>query len=246
MDPSDRLVESMRKNYGELPNLRVEQGGVGKTVGTMKPRDGTFSMDMDKEFKIYTLDSLFYDKGERLGLLHLDVEGFEFDVLKGGLQTLRAYKPIMTTEVRVHKDPEYTKELLELLDTEGYDSYVINEVCGYPHMDFRNILNIPRGLSLKFSESDTANMLLATEAITRVTGNKDLSIFEAVYPCCALGGECCPGNDINANSCCSEDLVMDYVTKNNLQKPNSMMGWHLSMVTFKTRQYHLRQRRKIK
>lgn len=246
MDPSDKLVEEIRKNFGKLPNLRVEQGGVGKTVGMMKPRDSSFNMDLDQEFKIYTLDSLFYDKGERLGLLHLDVEGLELDVLKGGLQTLRAYKPIMTTEVRVHKDPEYTKELLELLDREGYDSYVIYEVCGYPHMDFRNILNIPRSLSARFAKSDTANVLLATEAIARVTGNGDNSILNAVYPCCALGGECCPGNDINAKSCCSETLVMNYLTKNNLKKPPSMMGWKSGRISFQTWQWRLRQRQKVK
>ena len=247
MDPSDKLVEEIRNNFGKLPNLRVEQGGVGKTVGVMKPRDSSFNMDLDQEFKIYTLDSLFYDKGERLGLLHLDVEGLELDVLKGGLQTLRAYKPIMTTEVRVHKDPEYTKELLELLDREGYDSYVINEVCGYPHMDYRNILNIPRGLSARFADSDTANILLATEAIARVAGNEDWSIFKAVYPCCALGGECCPGNDINAKSCCSESLVVNYLTKNNLQqKPPSMMGWRSGRISFHKWQRRLRQRQKVK
>ena len=31
----------------------------------------------------------------------------------------------------------------------GYGSYVINEVYGYPHMDYRNLLNIPRALSKK-------------------------------------------------------------------------------------------------
>ena len=152
----------------------------------------------------------------------------------------------MTTEVRVHKDPKFTKELLGLLDREGYDTYVINEVCGYPHLDYRNILNIPRDLSIQFGNSDTANLLFASEAIARVTASEEWSIFEAVYPCCALGGECCPSDDINAKSCCSEGLVMDWLNKNNVVKPPSMTGWKNARISFEKKQWRLGQRQKIK
>jgi len=248
MDPSPRNVEGIRQRYGKLPNLRIEQGGVGKAVGTMKPRDSSFGMDMEEEFKVFTLDSLFFEKHERLGLLHLDVEGLELDVLQGGLQTIRAYRPIMTTEVRVHQDPEYTVELLNLLDREGYDSYVISEVCGFPHLDFRNLLNIPREMSAAFGKSDAVNLLFASEAITRVDTSRDeyVSIFKVVYPCCALGGECCPGNDINDKSCCSEQLVMDWAKRNNFVKPGSMMGWKSARIWFEKWHWRLGQRQKQK
>lgn len=248
MDPSPRNVKGIQQEFGNLPNFRVEQGGVGKEVGTMKPRDKSFAMNMEEEFKIFTLDSLFFDKQERLGLLHLDVEGLELDVLKGGLQTIRLYKPIMTTEVRVHQDPKYTVELLNLLDKEGYDSYVISEVCGYPHLDYRNLLNIPRELSAAFGKSDTINLLFASEAITRVesSGGEYVSIFEVVLPCCALGGECCPGNDIMAQHCCSEALVMDWAKKNNSMRPSSMIGWKSARIWFEKWHWRLLQRQKLK
>jgi FkbM family methyltransferase len=245
LDPSPDLVEKIKAVFGKLPNLRVEQGGLGKEVGVMKPRDKYFNMDLDAEFPVYSLDSLFYDKGVKLAFAHLDVEGLELDVLKGGVQTLRADRPIFTTEVRVH-DHEYTTELLNFLDQEGYDTYVINEVCGYPFMDLRNLLNIPRKMSKTFARSDTFNLLLATDSIFRVTADEDNSIFEAVYPCCALGGECCPGDDLADPSCCSEVLVDNWLEQNNINKrPPAMVGWKSARKEFETWQYRLRARSNI-
>lgn len=61
-----------------------QQGGLGQHVGTMKVPDSSFQMPIGSEFLVYTLDSLFYDQGKKLGFAHLDLEGLELDVLKGG------------------------------------------------------------------------------------------------------------------------------------------------------------------
>jgi FkbM family methyltransferase len=243
IDPSPRNLQTNQENYSELPNLRVQQGGLGKTVGVAKPVDSSFHMDLDAEFPVYTLDSLFYDKNEKLGFAHLDVEGLELDVIKGGLKTIHAYKPIFTTELRVHANPEYTKELLTLLDQNGYDSYVIHEVCGYPHMDYRNLLNVPRKMSTQLGMSDTFNLLLATQSIVRVSRD---TIFENVFPCCAVGGECCPGKDPKANTCCSESAVAEWHEKNNVfKRPPAMFGWKTARKEFETWHWRLRERNKI-
>ena len=241
LDPSPANVEGMKKEYGELPNLRIEQGGLSTEVGIMKPRDDSFKMDLNETFQLFTLDSLFYNKGEKLGFAHLDVEGLELDVLKGGVETLRAYKPILTTEIRVH-DHKNTTELLKFLDKESYDTYIIDEVCGFPHQDLRNLLNIPRSLSRRMAKSDTFNLLHATESIFRVDVD---NIFEVVLPCCAQGGECCPGGDLKAATCCDEKSVTNWYTKNNIKmSPASMFGWKNSRKAYETWQYRLRKRSK--
>ena len=94
----------------------------------MKARDESFQMEVGAEFPLYTIDSLFYEKGRKLAFAHLDVEGLELDVLKGAVQTMRQSRPIFTTEVRVHKDVAYTDALMDFIFDLGYDSYVINEV----------------------------------------------------------------------------------------------------------------------
>jgi len=244
LDPSPKNVELAKERYGALPNLEILQGGLGDKVGVMKARDATFEMQVGAEFPLYTIDSLFYEKGKKLAFAHLDVEGLELDVLKGAIQTIRQSKPIFTTEVRVYKDVAYTDELMNFIFDLGYDSYVINEVCGYPHMDYRNLLNIPRSMSLELVHSDTFNLLDATKSIFRLPVRKEdqKTIFDLVMPCCALGGECCPGDDINDKSCCSEERVKKWLDGNKQDVNLNYYTWKEPRKSFGRFRYRLKQR----
>lgn len=244
MDPSPKLVQHMKDTWGFLENIEIRQGGLGLQVGTMKPRDDSFNMDIDAEFPVYTLDSMYFDKGEKLAFAHLDLEGLELDVLKGGLNTLRSNKPVFTAELRVH-ETEKTTPLLDFIDSLGYDVYVIDEPCGMPPMDLRNILCIPRSKSVAFGRSNGFNLLLAMDAIKRVT-SKDIA--EIILPCCALGGECCPGNDLNGRDCCNEEIVLEWYSKQSsatLSKPAATLGFKHGAQEFLRRQWRLRQRQKV-
>lgn len=240
MDPSPKLVKHMQEKYGSLVNFEARQGGLGREVGVMKPRDDSFNMEMDAEFPLHTIDSMYFDKGEKLAFAHLDVEGLEFDVLNGGLNTIRANKPVFTVELRVH-ETDKTTALLDLIDSEGYDTYVIDEVCGWPHIDLRNVLCIPRERSEAFGQSDAFNLLLATDALKRVTSE---TIAETILPCCALGGECCPGDNLNGKGCCTEEVVIAWYDKHQdvNRPPQSMLGFKTARKEFLTWQYRLRKR----
>lgn len=244
MDPSPTLVRQMQTNYGSLANFEVMQGGLGREVGTMKPRDDSFNMDKNEAFPLHTIDSIYYDKGETLAFAHLDVEGLEFDVLNGGLKTIRSNKPMFTVELRVH-ETDKTKQLLDLIDSEGYDAYVIDEVCGWPHIDLRNVLCIPRNRSKAFGKSDGFILLLMANALKRVTSD---DIAQQILPCCALGGECCLGNDLNGEHCCTEKVVLDWYDKHQEvnRPPPSMLGWKTARKEFLTQQYRLGKRQRTK
>lgn len=244
MDPSPKNIQKiLDSSFGSLPNLKTHVAGVGKEVGVMKPRDKSFQMNLDAEFRVETLDSMFYDKGEKLAFAHIDVEGPELDTLKGGVQTIKANLPVFTTELRVHKDPKYSRELLDFINGLGHDSYVVDEVCGFPHMDFRNILNVPRKLSGKLTNSDAFALGLATEAMFRVDSE---SIFRQVYPCCAIGGECCPGGDPDAKECCGTTLVNDWLQANGQQRRVASKDWKAAHRVTHARQNMLLRRAKMK
>jgi len=163
LDPSPRNVKTAKEKYGALKNLVILPGGLGEKVGTMKARDESF-----EEFPLYTLDSLFFEQGKKLAFAHLD--GLELDVLKGAIQTIRKSKPIFTMEVRVHKDVAYTDALMDFISDLGYDTYVINEVCGFHHMDYSNLLNVPRSISVELMHSDAFNILECVESINLIVG----------------------------------------------------------------------------
>ncbi|KAL7495983.1 LOW QUALITY PROTEIN: hypothetical protein ACHAWT_008311 [Skeletonema menzelii] len=247
LDPSPTNVKVAMERYGALPNLKILQGGLGEKVGSMKARDESFQMEVGAEFPLYTIDSLFYEKRKKLAFAHLDVEGLELDVLKGAVQTIRQSKPIFTTEVRVHKDIAYTDALMDFIFDLGYDSYVINEVCGFPHMDYRNLLNIPRSLSNELMHSDTFNLLDTTKSIFRLPVRREgaKTIFDLVMPCCALGGACCPGNDINDKSCCSEELVRKWLNENNPDVNLNYYTWKEARKNFGRFRYRVNQRSKV-
>ena len=142
IDPPPEYVETLKIKYGAIKNLGILQG------------------NLMAEFPLYTLDSFFYEQGKKkLAFAHLDVEGLELDVLKGAIQTIRQSKPIFTMKVRVHKDVAYTDALMGFISDLGYDTYVINEVRGSYHMDYSNLLNVPRSISVELLHSDTFNLL---------------------------------------------------------------------------------------
>ena len=210
----------------------------------MKPRDNSFSMDMNVEFPVYTLDSMFFDKGLKLALAHLDLEGLELETLLGGLKTIRAYKPVFTVELRVH-ETEKTTPLLDLIAREGYDTYVIDEPCGMPPVDLRNILCIPRDRSTAFGMSDAFNILLKMKGIQRITSD---DIAKVILPCCALGGECCQGNDLNGKDCCTEKVVLEWHKKHkeSHEAPIGTLAFKEGRQEFLRQQYRLRKRDKTK
>lgn len=242
MDPSPKNIQRIKDSYGSLANLEIRQGGLGREVGTMKPRDKSFEMDLNSEFQVFTLDSMFFDKGEKLAFAHLDVEGLELDALQGGVATIRANKPVFTVELRVHETNK-TTPLLDFIDSLGYDTYVIDEPCGWPYVDLRNVLCIPRRKSEDFGKSDGFNLMLVMGGIQRVTSE---DITQRILPCCALGGECCPGNDLDGANCCTEKMVFEWHNNNKekLNKPVVTLGFKEGRQEFLKQQYRLRMREK--
>lgn len=222
IDPSPKNVAKIQEKFGALPNLRVKAAGMGREVGKMKARDSSFNMPVGAEFDVLTLDSMFFDKGIDLAFAHLDVEGLELDVLHGAVETIAHSKPLFTAEVRVHKEPAFTTKLLGFIDSMEYDAYIIDEVCGYPHMDYRNLLCFPRTMMKKLEYSPTFNLAIATKAIFRVEAS---SIAELVLPCCKAGGECCPSGDVTDKQCCSERLTGKWLHNNERVTPPAMTNF---------------------
>ena len=86
----------------------------------------------DLAVPVRTLDDLFATdwRGERLSLLHLDVESAERDVLRGGVETLRRDMPVLTVEVHVHLQPSRTRALVRFLASNRYEVFLVEEICG--------------------------------------------------------------------------------------------------------------------
>ena len=95
----------------------------------------------NKEYAV-SLDSL-YDDGDikDIGMIHLDVEGMEYRVMKGGENIIKKYLPIITFEQ--HLEIDNTDEIKTFLKKQKYIIYMIDEILPGCRLDCRNFLAFP-------------------------------------------------------------------------------------------------------
>ena len=92
-------------------------------------------------YPVYTIDQLM--RHHRLALAHIDVEGYEIDVLEGARRTLQRDRPPISVETFPKTNPARHSQLISVLSDINYDCKTIRERCGYPD-DCRNMLCAPK------------------------------------------------------------------------------------------------------
>jgi FkbM family methyltransferase len=127
---SDRA--GVRLHYqGKLNHARFNSEGLGRASGLVTT----------------TLDELVgEERWSAVGLMHVDVEGFEMNVLRGALQIIDASRPVVLFEQHISK--ENVMEIRDLLRSKGYQVYMINEVLPGCSLDCRNFIAVPDGLGI--------------------------------------------------------------------------------------------------
>lgn len=138
-EPLPRLQQQMRRSIAEnnFTQVSIEPVALGVTSGVAKlslveENVGASSLQNvadDRavgdviEVSVSTFDS-YRDKLTRLDLIKIDIEGSEFEALKGGEEILRAFKPVIILEFSPHvyeKDyPGKSLALYEYLTGLGY------------------------------------------------------------------------------------------------------------------------------
>jgi FkbM family methyltransferase len=76
-----------------------------------------------------------------IGYIHLDVEGMEYQVLRGGGTLIDKYRPIITFEQHLELDD--VPKTVQFLQDRGYNVYMIDEVLPGCRLDCRNFLAFP-------------------------------------------------------------------------------------------------------
>lgn len=129
-EPADKNYSCLKENVKFFNNIKIYKFAIGdkeEELDLELPKDnpncGAFSFKDFKHIKegknvervkVVTLDSLSLDPN----LIKIDTQGFEKNVLIGGLETIKRSTPIILAEVG-KKGP--TKELLDVLSPLGYE-----------------------------------------------------------------------------------------------------------------------------
>jgi len=130
---------------------RGGDGTVNEGLGTLYPSEATPLLSC--EIKLTTLDDFCNEMSiDRLDLIKIDVEGSELDVLKGGAETLKRFRPRLIIEVQrqsAEASGATDVEILKHLEGLGYSFFSIGRKAKlqvlYPDQlkRFQNVLCVP-------------------------------------------------------------------------------------------------------
>jgi FkbM family methyltransferase len=155
----DYIIESSKLN--KLSNIDIIEYALGETnekkdiypvgSGTSFIKDFTKHGKNKINIEIKVLDDVVKEKKiDNIHFVKIDVEGFEFEVLKGAKNTIESFKPIIFTEICQNKDGRqgtYTnpnfKKTIEYIEQFGY----ITQILEYGTLKkFDKNTNPPRGV----------------------------------------------------------------------------------------------------
>ena len=137
---SEGLSDTKGKNHWSFLSI-ANPGGSGMESDKGKPSSKVVNTPKEKEYEIntITLDSL---KLKKVDYIKIDVEGFEYSVLRGAMKTIAKHKPIIVVESFVDLqdfgslNPEQVNERFKDLLALGYT---------YEYVDDFDFLFLPKG-----------------------------------------------------------------------------------------------------
>lgn len=125
LEPLPLFVDSLQKLFQKNNKVTILPVAAGDTCqkayinvtsdntvlnGTIEQyHDGTDATEVD----VVTIDSLFADKGIKIDYLKADIEGFEENMIKGALETIRKSKPKIA--ITTYHDGQDYKKLIALI-----------------------------------------------------------------------------------------------------------------------------------
>lgn len=153
IDPSSRNINFIKDmaSLNKINNIKPIQVAVSDKIETLSTHGNiehcsfvyNNSLNNGKHIEYaVTLDSLYKDGDIKdIGMIHLDVEGMEYRVMKGAETIINEYKPIITFEQ--HLEIDNYDIISNYLKNKNYKVFLINEVLPSCRPDCRNSIAIP-------------------------------------------------------------------------------------------------------
>lgn len=175
IDPGPENCNYVREliRINNVQNIKVIQEVVSDSIKVVSTNTDLSHASFDShdngsiKLNSTTLDILF-EKNEIFGIdyIHLDVEGMEFQVIKGSEKVINHFQPIITFEQHLNHD-DYVS-LSYHLKKKGYLVFLINEVLPGCNTDCRNFIAFPSRIGFGVIKSNLIEVLDMPEIFTIV------------------------------------------------------------------------------
>lgn len=101
-----------------------------------------------KKIKLINLDTL---KLQKIDLIKIDVEGHEYEVIQGSLDTIKKWKPILIIEIEERHSKKFYETINLIIDI-GYDCYFLKnkKLVSIAHFNLANDQNIEKIFTKKY------------------------------------------------------------------------------------------------
>ena len=155
IDPSSKNISYFKKlaslndciNIGFHTSLCSSRTGMSFDIEGGSLEHGRFKESMSTDSllpKSTTLDEIYssYGGNYNLLLMHLDVEGQEYNVLEGSRGIIDKCKPYVLFECHIKRESGMLNKILSFLKARGYSTWMINEILPGCQLDCRNFLSI--------------------------------------------------------------------------------------------------------
>jgi FkbM family methyltransferase len=117
IEPLPSFVKALQCTFKHFKNVDIMPLGLGDFPGIAYMDDNSIASSIGTEgntcVKIETLDNLFYEQGIAVSYLKADLEGFEMNMLKGAVRTIKANKPKIA--ITTYHKKEHAQEIEALL-----------------------------------------------------------------------------------------------------------------------------------
>ena len=149
IDPSTNNISygKMLAKLNNIQNISFVEAVCAEKVGIKLDYKGKIDharflrSTSERYIKSSTLDQIVNKEVKTIGFIHIDVEGYEFNVLKGAENIIKRDMPVITFEQHISK--EKVSEIIKYLEELGYKNFMINEVLPGCNYDCRNFISIP-------------------------------------------------------------------------------------------------------
>jgi len=184
LEPVQKNYDILAENTEHLENTTIMKLAIGDQnkalpIGVSDKLNWSGFNIESKESEIVnmkTLDSFTEEQGIRPDLIRMDVEGYEYEIIKNAKNLMATHSPKFMVEVHPHLMKERTKEFLLMLKDAGYELTALGiDPFWYPHVDSGTEVNsILFWLWRHFDESEGCILLERVGEVTTDLRIEDL------------------------------------------------------------------------